>query len=225
MSMLGRSGPARVLQSLLVVATLGTGLVVETLVASPAGAQPPCSPTGPTGINTSPPPGATCDITGTATLTGGTLTIEAPSTLSWADTLTGMDTAVSAAATLTAVDSTGSGAGWNITAAATQFTDGSGDMLPTGSLSLNGAADTESDSMAPVDTKEGSSTAATGNEPTYPATGIDGDAPIVLYLADQGSGMGANDLATYWWLSIPGNTKAGTYASTITLQIASGPSS
>jgi hypothetical protein len=35
--------------------------------------------------------------------------------------------------------------------------------------------------------------------------------------------MGVIDLATEWWLTVPGNSLAGTYTSTFTLAMVSGP--
>jgi hypothetical protein len=219
---------------------LGAALVFAT--ASPSAADPPqCSPTGPTGLATPPAVGASCQITGTATLTGGTLTVEAPSNLYWSDTLNGMDVAVndvpgdssgpatngSVGATLTAIDATGTARGWNISATATQFSTGGTNplTLSANSLGVNGSSTAEADNTAPNDTASTDSTAADDTVTPYPVSGIDGGSnPVVIYNAAAGSGMGTNALATDWWLKIPGNTYAGTYSSTITLQIASGPS-
>ena len=47
--------------------------------------------------------------------------------------------------------------------------------------------------------------------------------PATVVNAAPTSGMGAVVLGTYWWLTIPGNAHAGTYTSTITLTVSSGP--
>jgi hypothetical protein len=46
---------------------------------------------------------------------------------------------------------------------------------------------------------------------------------VPLYTADATTGMGAVNLASDWWLTVPTAAKAGTYTNTITLSIVSGP--
>jgi DNA-binding beta-propeller fold protein YncE len=178
---------------------------------------PPCSPT--TGH-------AACAITATATISGGTLDLEAPSTLAWSATLDGKDQGVddsggASAATLEPIDATGSGAGWNITAAATTFADGSV-TLPVPALSVNGSSASPEDVTAPTaNCAVGSTCTRAVNNVAYPqAVSV---TPTVLYAAGTSTGMGAIDLATDWWLSFPADAYAGTYTSTITVAIASGP--
>jgi len=47
--------------------------------------------------------------------------------------------------------------------------------------------------------------------------------PVNLYTADAATGIGGVNLASDWWLFVPGNAYAGDYTNTITLAIASGP--
>jgi hypothetical protein len=222
MRTLGRTGTRRLLHTVAALATAGGALLVASLAGvAPAGATPPaCSPTTPTGFTAA---GGSCTIGGTATLTGGTLTVEAPSNLDWTQTLSGLNIQSSASAPLTAIDATGAGLGWNIAATATAFTTGTY-TLPTGSLSFNGSSSSQGANTTPVDSIVGTSSSANDSALSYPIGDIDGAAiPVVVYEAAIGSGMGTNNLATDWWLSLLGNTFAGTYTSTITLQIASGP--
>jgi hypothetical protein len=58
---------------------------------------------------------------------------------------------------------------------------------------------------------------------TYPVLLPTGTTPAALYTANANSGMGVIDLATEWWLAVPGNSNAGTYTSTFTLAAVSGP--
>ncbi|MGA2037257.1 MAG: hypothetical protein ABSH04_06710 [Acidimicrobiales bacterium] len=61
---------------------------------------------------------------------------------------------------------------------------------------------------------------------TYPLTvpaATTAPAAVPLYTADATTGMGAVNLASDWWLTVPTAAKAGTYTNTITLSIVSGP--
>src|SRR6266851_3897297 len=82
--------------------------------------------------------GSNCTMTGTVTLTAGTLTLTSPSSLTWAATLTGnnlsiVDT-VSGDQQYTVNDATGSGAGWHVTSSATTFTNGTDTFRNTGTF-------------------------------------------------------------------------------------------
>src|SRR5690349_8653957 len=70
--------------------------------------------------------GTSCDTAGTATITGGSLTLQMPPTLTFATTLNGTNQqVVDATATdkgYSVDDATGSGSGWHVTTAATTFT-------------------------------------------------------------------------------------------------------
>jgi hypothetical protein len=185
-----------------------------------------------------------CSISGQATVTGGTLSIQAPTTIKWASTLTGTDTIVQRQVTITAVDATGSGGGWTLTASATPFTDSTGTTKCTAAAPCNagrgGIVLTSSSTghqasvkgaTPPVVACATSSTCTLPkNSVIYPVTiptacGTNGTTctPASVASAAATSGMGAITLATDWWLPIPANTFAGTYTSTITLSINSGP--
>jgi hypothetical protein len=61
---------------------------------------------------------------------------------------------------------------------------------------------------------------------TYPLTvpaAATPPAAVPLYTADATTGIGAVNLASDWWLTIPSTAKTGTYTDTITLSIVSGP--
>ncbi len=119
----------------------------------------------------------------------------------------------------TATDATGSGAGWKITVQASAFTNGTaGQNLPLGSLSLakpNVAADGTTSPLPSVLMADD--------------TPIDVTSPVILASAAANEGMGeyvfdfdssASDLT----LTLPpATTYAGTYTSTITWTVVSGP--
>jgi len=172
--------------------------------------------------------GATsCTIAGTATLTGGTLTVEAPPTLSWSGTLSGASQSLGTQATVSPIDATGSGLGWNISLTSTQFTTGT-HTLPTSALTINGSSTSATSTTGPVDTPAtASDTAAVPHgDVAYPypvPAGSTAPSATVFYDANANSGMGTNNLATDWWLAVPSGSYAGTYTDTITVAITSGP--
>ena len=83
-------------------------------------------------------------MTGTATLTGGSLGVAAPATQTWGTLLDGTDkqmvNAAPADESFSVQDATGSGDGWNVTATATTFTIPTTTtvLADTGTLVLNG---------------------------------------------------------------------------------------
>ena len=201
-----------------------------------------------TGAN---PSGTACTITGTLDLTGGTLTMTTPTALGWGTTITGADQLLSdptaADETYTVDDATGSAAGWHVTASATAFTSTvpttatlgtSGALTATfatnGSLGLTAGA---LSTTAPTAACAASTTCTVGTNSvagSYPVTITAGQAatvtPVNVYDAPIGSGVGtivvggstaANPVG--WWLNVPSNTLVGTYTSTISLELISGP--
>lgn len=226
-------GSAKWAGRLLVVGVLAVGPMV--LVSSTATAKG-CTKVPPTVAG---PTDHDCTITGQATVTPGSLSIAASPTIKWAVTLDGFDLNGDGIPDLTAVDATGSGSGWNLTATATPFTDSTGTTKCTAAapcrmnkpLTVNGSATTPGDPTRPLLSCAASSTCALPTSSvTYPvaiattcATSGTTCAPTTVASAATGTGMGAIDLATDWWLNIPANAYAGTYHDTITLSIVSGP--
>ncbi len=199
-------------------AALGAAALALVLPASAGAAA--CSPT--TGA-------ASCTISGTATITGGSLTVEAPATMSWAATLTGFTVYADQAATLEPIDATGSSSGWDATVTSTTFTTGA-KTLPTTALSVNGSGAAQSATSAPTASCAAGSSCVlptqTTSPVTYPLTvpaGASAPTAVPLYTADASSGEGAVDLDSDWWLTVPSAAATGSYTNTITLAINSGP--
>jgi hypothetical protein len=98
--------------------------------------------------------GSNCMLTGTLGVTGGTLTLTSPSSLTWAETLTGLDQSITDTTTAdqqyTVNDATGSGAGWHVTVSATTFTNGSHTFSDTGTFSTNGSASSITSTSGPT---------------------------------------------------------------------------
>jgi uncharacterized repeat protein (TIGR01451 family) len=181
---------------------------------------------------TCPPATANPACTATVTITPGPLTLTTPNALTWAATLTGQPQAIadtSAPDTTYAVsDYSGAAAGWTITAQATPFTTTAGTTLPAGILTTNGNPADATSTTAPTAACT-PATACTPPTPTlaYPITipiAANGTIPAAIYTAAPGTGTGATTISNIgWWLTIPATTLAGTYTSTITLNISSGP--
>ncbi len=150
-------------------------------------------------------------LTATATLTGTAgLSLNLPSNPSMSATLDGSDQAVSYSPALGVVDARGSGGGWNLTVAATTFSDGLGHTLAAGTLT--GATEA---------CHSGSTCTLATNSVTYPVTLSTTAAKF--FNAAASSGLGKVDVTPTVSVSVPGNSFAGTYTSTVTLATAVGP--
>jgi hypothetical protein len=150
-------------------------------------------------------------LTATATVTGAAgMSMALPSNPSLSSTLDGTDQLVSWSGALGIVDARGTGAGWNLTMAATSFSDGAGHTLAPGSVAAVSAA-----------CHGGNACTAATNSVTYPLT-LSGTA-AKFFNAAAGTGLGKVDVTPTVEVAIPGNAYAGTYTSTVTLSAVSGP--
>ncbi|MFT8389960.1 MAG: WxL domain-containing protein [Sporolactobacillus sp.] len=130
-------------------------------------------------------------------------------------------TLTASAGSFDVTDARGTGDGWHVTVAATQFTDSStGDALPAGSLTLR------QPTVSGVDGAEttGITISAPGTVDTTPGNEVPVASAAVgsglgEYTFNQDSSMG-NDGAT---LAIGDNTKAGSFGSTLTYKVTTGP--
>jgi hypothetical protein len=108
-------------------------------------------------------------------------------------------------------DPRGTGSGWHVTAQATQFT-GSSHNLAASSLTMS------QPSVTPNGTTSPAPTVATG---PYM---IDVASAVQIASADTDQGMGQYDFgATTLTLTIPANTYADTYNSTVTISVVTAP--
>ena len=182
------------------------------------------------------PVGSSCTLTGTLNLLAGTLTLTSPTALAWSGTSNGFNQSLvdttTAHQSYTVNDATGSGAGWHVTTSATTFTTGTAALPNSGTFSTTGSSSSVSSATAPT---AACSTGATcllpSNATTYPVaitTAATAPTASTIYdtsaLSGLGSitvGIGANPVG--WWLTVPASAVAGTYTSTVTMQIISGP--
>ena len=158
------------------------------------------------------------NVTATATVSGaGSLALSNGTTATLTDTLDGTDQTVNYSVPLTLTDARGTGAGWNLTITSTTFNDGSGHTLGTGASTIASVG------MACV--AGGTCTNAT-NSITYPVTvpaAASAPAAVKLFNSASASGLGRFTITPSINVTIPGNTYAGTYTSTITVAAVSGP--
>ena len=208
------------------IRAVAAGLVLGALplgvALSSAGATTACSTS--TGQ-------ATCTTSATATIKAGTLTIEAPAALSWADTLSGDNQNVSASLPVSVIDATGSGAGWKTEVAMTHLkTTTAGTLSAT--VTLNSSSSTVASTTAPTASCGTTSTCALNVQtpaPSYPltvpqpTTATTLPTAVAFETAKATTGMGTIKLPFDAWLHIKGNAKAGTFTGTVQVSVVSGP--
>jgi len=160
--------------------------------------------------------GASGTIDGYRGCVAGGLNLTLPGTISFpAVTLNGLNKTDTTTAGLTIDDETGSGLGWYLTATSTTFANGS-HTLPTNATTLTGA------SASPGSGNCTTATNAIGYPVTVPA-GATAPTAVSVFDASAASGAGALSTTLSLSLAIPSNAIKGTYSSTWTITLASGP--
>lgn len=179
---------------------LGTAVVAVAALAFPASAL-------------------AADATSTGTVSAGSLSLSTTAAPTFSATLEGTNQTPTYTLPVTVEDSTGSGAGWNATVTSTQFSTGGGTprTLSTTASSMTGAT---SECV-----EEATCTNPT-NSTVYPLSvpaAETAPAAVKFFNAAAETGMGKFDITPTVAVSIPANTYAGTYTSTVTLASVSGP--
>ncbi|MBO9534848.1 MAG: WxL domain-containing protein [Solirubrobacteraceae bacterium] len=165
--------------------------------------------------------GTASAATGTATVTGGTLSFinSTPANVTFPGvTLNGSDQTVAQTQALDISDGTGSAAGWNVTATSTLFTSGA-NTLPAGSTTLASTPSVACDPSV-------SCTVASPTGMTYPYTlpsAAVAPPATKMYNAAAATGLGAQTVTPNWQLTVPASAIPGTYTSTWTFSLVSGP--
>lgn len=134
-------------------------------------------------------------------------------------TLDGTDRVATYTLTLTVTDATGSGNGWKLTITSTQFTTGGGSphTLPTSASTITGVT---------ASCVASTTCANPINNVIYPVAAPAASSPptaVAFYNAAANTGMGKFTVTPTVSVSIPANSYAGSYSSTVTLAIVSGP--
>lgn len=166
----------------------------------------------------------------TADLTAGSLSIANPTGISFTGTLNGSTQYWNDTADTLAVVNPGRNDGWNVTAEFDDFTctAASASTCDTNTLTdlaVNGDTGSSTANTAPTITCTASTTCtpATLSAQTYPQSVDDTGTPTKIFNAAADSGVGQITGAVVWWLTTPANTLGGTYDSTLTLAINTGP--
>ena len=142
--------------------------------------------------------------------------VTTPGNISFSDTLSGDDQTATATLPLDVGDGNLT-AGWSLSATSTTFsTSGGTHVLSTAATTVQ---------SAPTGSCDSTCTLAT-NAITYPYTLPGGStAPTAtnLYVAAASTGVGNQTVTPTFTLSVPANTYAGSYSSTLTVTLSSGP--
>jgi len=160
--------------------------------------------------------GATANVTGT--LTGSTLSLSTTATPSFSANLDSGDSTPTYTVPLTIQDTRGTGAGWNATITSTQFTTGGAtpSTLATNASSLTGV----------VSACAGGTCTNPTNAVTYPIAvpaGATAPTAVKFFNAAANTGMGKFTVTPTIGVFVPQSSTAGTYTSTLTISIVSGP--
>lgn len=159
----------------------------------------------------------------TTVVSGGSLSEQGPSTgVSAAPvTLNGTDQSTSYSLPLNVVDARGNGGGWNLTITSTQFTTGGANPQ-----TLPATASTITASPAIV-CNSGSTCSAPVNSVAYSPLVIPAGptAPnaVKFFSATANTGLGSFTITPTINLLIPANTYAGSYSSSVSVAVVSGP--
>ena len=121
----------------------------------------------------------------------------------------------------TATDPRGVGTGWNLTIAATVPTNGDSKTIAITGFEMLLESD-DIDCAVVEDTCEGTNAPPTTEFGTAKALTV---AAQPMVSAASGAGMGSYTLQPSFTLDVPADVYAGTYVSTITLEMVAGPAS
>ncbi len=158
------------------------------------------------------------NVTATATVNAGSLSMTTSAAPSTSVTLNGTDQTPTFTIPMTAKDETGSGTGWNLTITSTQFSTGGGSphTLSTSASTITGVS---------ASCAQGTCTNPTASI-SYPL-GVPAAAvaptAVKFYDSAANTGMGDFTVTPTVQVSILANSFAGTYTSTVTLAVVSGP--
>ena len=129
--------------------------------------------------------------------------------------------------TVTADDSSGTGAGWHVTeqvsALAYNGTNG-GTAIPAANFSVTSVGAVTMTAGQTVDTT-GTDAAPTGPQSGNITSGVSGtlDSPVTVLVAGASYGQGTYTLPVNVNLTVPANSRVGSYAGTLTTTITSAP--
>jgi hypothetical protein len=163
-------------------------------------------------------PALAANVTATGTVTGSTLSLTTSATPSFSANLDSGDSTQTYTVPMTIQDTRGTGVGWNLTVTSTTFSTGGGtpNLLATNASSLTGVT-----SSCTTGTCTNPS-----NAQSYPiSVPAAGTAPtaVKFFNTSANNGMGKFTLTPTIGVTIPQNAFAGSYTSTVTLSVVTGP--
>lgn len=167
------------------------------------------------------------DNTVTQAVTGGTLTASASDVTLTPVTTAHTDQDSAGSLTVTADDSSGTGAGWNVTqqvsALAYSGTNGGTD-IPAANVSVTSVGAATLTAGQAIDST-GTDAAPTGPQSANVTSGVSGtlDTPVKVLVAGANFGQGTYSLPVNLNLTVPANSRAGSYTGTLTTTITSAP--
>ena len=161
-------------------------------------------------------PAAPVSVTATVA-TGSTLSVSSLNSPSFTVTLTGDDQTASYTSQLQVVDARGlaSGGGWNLTVSAAQFSDGAGHTLPASAQTISSTTIVGCHTGSTCTTPTNSVNASSSTIASSPAT--------KFFNAANATGLGRIDINLGVTVSVPANTIAANYSSTLTISAVAGP--
>jgi hypothetical protein len=153
--------------------------------------------------------------TATGTLSGSTLSLSTAATPTFSANLNLGDSTPTYTVPLTIQDTRGTGAGWNATITSTQFTTGSA-TLATNASTLTGVTSSCATGTCSNSTNAITYPVAVPAAPTAPTA-------VKFFNAAANTGMGKFTNTPTIGVFVPQSSLAGTYTSTLTISIVSGP--
>jgi hypothetical protein len=163
--------------------------------------------------------GTSAQASRTFTVVSGLSWVSTPGNISFSGALGGNDQTVTGTLPLDVGDGNLT-AGWNISATSTTFTTGGGTphTLSTGATTIQAAPTVSCDS--------GTTCTLASHTITYPYTlpaGASAPAATKLFNAAASTGTGNETVTPTFTLSVPASAYSGTYTSTWTITLSSGP--
>lgn len=155
----------------------------------------------------------------TIAVNAGTLSETGPTSVQATPvTLNGADQTTTYSLGLTVNDARGSGGGWNLTITSTLFNDGHGDQFASSASTIQAAP--------AVSCNAGGSCTNPTNSITYPMTvpaAATAPAAVKFFNAATNSGLGKFTITPTITIAVPANTIAGSYTSTVSVAVVTGP--
>jgi hypothetical protein len=160
----------------------------------------------------------------------GNLSLTSPGALGWSATLSGTgQSAVDGTAAhqkFSVDDETATGAGWHITVSASTFTAGARTLPNSGTFVLTGSLTSPAATTGPAAACVSSCTppVSTASYPVAITTAASSPPAATVYDTGAASGLGPVAISPVgWWVNILASALAGSYTSTVTVNLISGP--